>query len=523
MNMRQILTTLLLCLISLAAGADTLVTPPAGAESKSYYASAYSYAKSDNRAFNITIVRDGSDIYIKGLYPELPEAWISGKMGNDNVAKFPSGQYVGTVSPEMVDDSHETFEVYFYCSMDLNNARDLELAYNPDNDTYEATFQYVLFSEKDDIRARYEHMQNLNVFSGAHITTTKPENLKTANYRLQGYECSLGKDLEYGIEVGFAEGNEVYVRGISAEFPDAWVRGTREQTGNDAEIVRFMRNQYLGPYTLGEKTFDIWFTGINHDEAYFTEVIFDYKPSTGVFTQKEGNWLVINGDPVLWKWLNNMSNIELYPNNDEEEVDYYAMVTPPAGTNVVPFTATGSDCTYELEHGEELNPYTVNIGFCGNDCYVQGILTEMPEAWVRGKISEQEDGNVVLTLGSPQYMGKWYGSMDCWFMAVDDSGVYLQTEICFSYDKATGSFVQAPDTYIFLNDVFDSPSNMYLQAVKGLRLKGEIPEAIQQISADDRNMVDIDRTVRKVYNGKHIIIRRNTENFYLDGRRVHAL
>lgn len=513
--MKHLLTTLLLSLLCLAASADTLVTPPAGAEAKAYHAAAYSYAKGDNRAFTINILRDGDAVYIQGLYPELPEAWISGTMRPDNVAVFPSEQYLGTVDPAKVDDSHEVFDVYFFCSMDLNKARDLELSYNPLNDTYEATYQYILFSEKDDIRARYEHMQNLNVFSGAHITTTAPEGLRTLPYRLQGYECSIGKNLDYSIEVGFGDDSKVYVRGISDAFPEAWVRGTREPAGKDHETVRFMRNQYLGPYTLGGKTYDIWFTGIDHDEAYFTEVIFDYNTATGVFTQKEGNWLVINGDPVQWRWLNNMSDVELVPDESGEEVDHYALVTPPADLTTQTFSVSGRDCTFDFESGEALTPYEVKVGFSGNQCYIQGLFTDMQESWVRGEL-RSADGRLTLTIPSPQYLGKWFGAMDSWFMAVDETGVYADNAIRFTYDEAQGAFVQEPDTYIFLNDAFDVPSEMYLQALKDIVLAGQLPDAIHSPYAASAT----DARARKICTPEGIIIRQSGVNYRPDGRML---
>lgn len=513
--MKHLLTTLFLFFVCLAVGADTLVTPPAGAEGKTYHAAAYSYAKSDNRAFDITIVRDGDAIFIQGLYPELPEAWISGTMGSNNVAVFPSGQFLGTVKSEQVDDSHETFDVYFFCSTDLNKSCNLELSYNPDNDTYEATYQYILFSEKDNLRARFEHMQNLNVFSGAHITTTIPENLKTLPYRLQGYECSLGKDLEYSIEVGF-EGDYVYVRGISDAFPDAWVRGLRENVGEGIDVVTFMRNQYLGPYTLSGKVYDIWLTGIDHDEAYFTDVYFRYDTDTGVFNQIEGNWLVINGDPVQWRWLNNMSDVELIPDESGEIINHYALVTPPDGLEMTTFTISGLDCTFGLDKGEAITPYKVKAGFANDKCYIQGLYTDIPDAWICGLLSTK-DQQTTLTFPSSQYLGKWFDSVDCWMMAVDKTGTYMDAALVFTYNEDLGAFVQAPDTYVFFNDNFDSPSEMFLQAAKDLVLTGKIPEGIHGVYAEP----SADAPARKLYTPEGIIIRQGSTNYRPDGRILY--
>lgn len=475
--MKSIFTTLLLLLVSLAASAGTLVVPPAGIEGKAYYAAAYSYAKGDNRSFNINIARDGDAIYIQGLYPELPEAWMAGTMHSDNVAIFPSGQFLGTVRPEQVDDSHEVFDVYFYCSTDLNKAIDFELSYNPANDTYEATYQYLLFSEKDNIRARFEHMQNLNVFSGAHVQTAKPANLPTTPYRLHGYECSLGKNLDYPVEVGF-EGDDVYVRGISEVFPDVWVRGVREPAGKNFEIVRFMRNQYLGPYTLGSTTYDIWLTGIDHDNAYFTDVIFYLDPSTGVFSQQEGNWLVVNGDPVQWHWLNNMSDVTMEPDEGgaDDGGDVMALVVPPAGLTTTTFRVSGYDCSFGTP--EAIAGYDVELGIGASasgqeiEVYVCGLFTDIPDAWVKGTMALTPDGTPAsLTFASPQYLGKWYDSLDCWFMGVDASE--QMASLTFTYDAALGAFVQQEGTFAYFNDTATAPSPMALQMLAGLVLQSD--------------------------------------------------
>lgn len=466
--MRHFIITLLVSLIGvLSAAAAELVTPPAGAEAKAYHIMGYSFLTSDNKAYSINIVRTGADIYIQGLYDQLPDAWIKGTVhagstAGHEQAVFPSGQYLGTVDPSHVDDSHENFDVYFYCSTDLKTQRDFELDYTPANDTYEALFQYLLFSEADDIALRFDHLQNINIFSGRTELVTPPADMDVRPYTLCGYECSVGKDLEYSVQVGFAA-DKVYVQGISTAFPDSWIEGTLSDG-----VVTFMRNQYLGVYDKLSTPFDIWLTGINHDDAYFTDPVFDYDATKGTLTLREGLWLVVNGDPVLWKWLNNMNDVVLYPADDTPAVDYYALVTPPAEADVQTFTLTAND--YSFGSPDAVMPYDVDVAFASDGIYLRGLFSEIPEAWVYGTF----DGTL-LTLHSPQYLGQWFGVMDCWLMGSADDE---QADIVFTYDATRQAFVLADGLQLYFNDTYTEPSPMAFQMLGDVVLTGNLPVGI---------------------------------------------
>lgn len=309
---------------------------------------------------------------------------------------------------------------------------------------------------------------------------TPPADLATTTYRMEAFETSIGKNLDYQVQLGFA-GNDVWIQGISEAFPDSWVKG--EMEGNRLIIDM---DQYLGVYNLNGSDFNIWVTGINHDLARFEEPQFTYNPSTGIFTQIDGNWLVVNGSLTEWRWLNNMSEIMLSPVTDEEELtDHYALVAPPdadATFSTTTYTASGFD--YSFGAPEAIGEYPVELGFAptqgGHEVYLQGLFAEIPEAWIKGEATLSADGTpTVLTFPSPQYMGKWFGSLDCWLMGVDADEE--QTDITFTYDVTIGAFVLQPDVRIYFNDDYKAPSPMALQMLGGLMLKGDravLPDGI---------------------------------------------
>ena len=70
-----------------------IVTPPAGAEQMLYNFQGHDTYVDKDKAFEVFVVIDNSDIYIKGLSEYLTEGWVKGTMA-DGVATFPAA-YMG--------------------------------------------------------------------------------------------------------------------------------------------------------------------------------------------------------------------------------------------------------------------------------------------------------------------------------------------------------------------------------------------------------------------------------------------
>lgn len=304
---------------------------------------------------------------------------------------------------------------------------------------------------------------------------TPPADLTTTTYRMEAFETSVGKNLDYHVQLGFA-GNEVWIQGISEAFPESWVKGEME---GDRLIIGM--DQYLGIYDLNGTNYNIWVTGINHGLARFEEPQFTYNPNTGIFTQIDGNWLVVNGSLTEWKWLNNMSDIMLSPVTDEEElVDHYALVTPPdASATFSTTTLTASGFDYSFGAPEAIDEYPVDLAFAtatdgSHEVFIRGLFAEMPDAWIKGSATLSADGTPsVLHLASPQYLGKWFGALECWFMGVDADEE--PTSLTFTYDAALNAYVQQSNTLVYFNDDYKAPSPMAILMLGGLTLKGDHP------------------------------------------------
>ena len=78
--------------VAMKAAGD-IVTPPADAEQMLYSFNGFDTYISQNKTFEVFVVIDNNDIYIKGLSEYLTDAWVKGTIA-DGVATFPAA-YMG--------------------------------------------------------------------------------------------------------------------------------------------------------------------------------------------------------------------------------------------------------------------------------------------------------------------------------------------------------------------------------------------------------------------------------------------
>lgn len=74
--------------VAMKAAGD-IVTPPADAEQMLYSFNGFDTYISQNKTFEVFVVIDNNDIYIKGLSEYYPEGWVKGTIA-DGVATFPA-------------------------------------------------------------------------------------------------------------------------------------------------------------------------------------------------------------------------------------------------------------------------------------------------------------------------------------------------------------------------------------------------------------------------------------------------
>lgn len=108
---------------------------------------------------------DGDDIYVKGLFSQLPESWIKGEIEGDEI-RFSSGEYMGIVSMGkyygfMVCTSMEKKQTeYGYWYDELTYVDDIRLSYNKEANVIKApdNVAFVLSNYPNSINRYFEYV-----------------------------------------------------------------------------------------------------------------------------------------------------------------------------------------------------------------------------------------------------------------------------------------------------------------------------------------------------------------------------
>ena len=242
-------------------------------------------------------------------------------------------------------------------------------------------------------RADQAKMMKAAAPKAAGAVVTPPESLETQQYRLNGYifDGSSWATVNRPLQIGF-DGNDVYLQGFSVLLPEAWIVGT---LSDDGMTVTFPI-QYYGNY-YGE---DLYFYPV-------TPVGEDYEAIDAVFNFDEAaNYFTLQQDQVTY----------ILENFSDEELGYYYQydsemtITPDEGTVVAPegletqdYMLTGVYMGYYDDEGWfEGDPLigTAKVGFDGDDIYIQGLCSYLPNAWIKG----HRDGNTYV-FDNGQYFG----------------------------------------------------------------------------------------------------------------------
>ena len=232
------------------------------------------------------------------------------------------------------------------------------------------------------------------------------------------------------INVAFV-GADVYIQGLAYGQQNNWVKGTL--SGN---VITVPSGQYVGG---GE-----YLNGMANDGSWLENYTFTVDTEAGTIACEgyigESEYPTTNSLSCYWI-------APVFSVTAPED----PRVTPPDG--LVTETWTFAGYFYD---GEDDTPTekTLQIGFDGNDVYVQGIGNYMPEAWIKGTLSA--DGNSI-TFASGQYYGAYDDTYDLWFAVGDEDFNYLES-VTVAYDAVAGTITWPEDIYIFENGAADEIS-----------------------------------------------------------------
>lgn len=409
-------------------GGTTLVEAPADLETETYTAAGFSFMDYAQADFDVEVGMNGNNVYIKGLFRLCPDAWIKG-VKEGNTITFAKDQYMGEA--EMKDlytgESLGMWPVWLEYTVDFETYCDIVFTMNPETGVIDDAQGGILaFALNDDLDVadafQYLRLTPAGVIDESRQLVTPPATAEQWGVDISSFSISMDKQLS-NTGLMAIDSNDFYVLGLCPNV-GGWVKGT---LGADNKVT-FPKGQFVGTY-MG--VYDIWFMATNPtgEEGNICDAVATWDPAERTLTFSDDTWTLENANPVAMYYLDVYSDVFVEPMSEDR-----SLVIPPAGLETKAYeTTVASLGNYEYAQGS----YTVNIGFDGDDVYMQGLLYFAPSAWLKG--TRNADGS--LTFAKNQYLGTVQG-FDVYVVPCDDEENVLD-DFTFTYDEVN-------DTYYYI-------------------------------------------------------------------------
>ena len=105
------------------------------------------------------------------------------------------------------------------------------------------------------------------------------------------------------VKVAFV-GNEVYISGLTSNFPDAWIKGTLDGT-----TVTFSKLQFVGMYS---STMPIWAVGADSETGALQDFTMTYDAEAQTLTLDENQLLVFNAAEDRMYYISYIESLTIY-------------------------------------------------------------------------------------------------------------------------------------------------------------------------------------------------------------------
>lgn len=437
-----------------ADGDYTPVTPPSDLKTTEMPLEGLDLIDEETLDLTVNVGTSGSDVYVQGLVPLIPEAWVKGTM-EDGIVTF---------QPQFVGDIDGIDPCFLMSCDDEDNLLPFVMFYDAELNAYDAEGLMLLYPNTEELD--YDFVQGL--YLGIHIgdrpdVVTPPEELETTKMRFSGLNYDDEK-VSGKVYVGF-DGKDVYIQNLVSQVSDAWIKGTL----NDARTqVTFPCGQYVGVSEY-EAT-PVYIVG-SEDGEELSDITFNYDASNNSFESL--SYLIINAkkdDFYFYDYFQPGLVIE-------EPTGYSAtLVEVPEDLKTEVYLFVGTDIYEEEEVIKE-----VNVGFYGeNEVYIQGLSDYVEDAWVKGELN---DG--VLTIP-----GWLLGEYDSMYGLLD----IVLNPATFTYDKDNNTFTTDGFTSFSeeMNSNMDEYANVVLTKIVEKPAMPKQPEILEYIEAEYGNSVKME-------------------------------
>lgn len=238
------------------------------------------------------------------------------------------------------------------------------------------------------------------------------------------------------IDIVFGENNKVYFKQPLSKLEiNSWIEGTLSEDGKTITVPMGQNVAYDAEVnnviTLAVLDYDDEyeeFTVRNNAQNVQFSVTEDKISLIGTSTYVVFGAIYANSQ----NWAGYADYSSIYtPTTQAEDV----LVELPAGveTQVYTFEANGYDGT--------AFKYNVNVGVDGNDIYMQGLFSDVPQSWIKGT----RNGNSV-TFAQDQFIGNVAGRPN--YMAGAFTNAEGKKEICdfvLNYDEASDTYTNSTE------------------------------------------------------------------------------
>lgn len=409
------------------------VTPPAGMEVKEYPISAIEYMNEEDHTYSsmVNVGFDGNDVYIQGIDKFLPAAWIKGTLDGSTVT-FPV-QYIGT-------DPAQRRHFLTSWKVGVGGVDDVKLNYYADLDAFEST-SAVLINSNPTFNNYYAYYRSMYIGDRPDVPVL-PDGVQARRMTMTGKIDNTGfyaSPFTRIIEIA-QDGNSMYIKGMSADLPEAWVIGTI-----DGDKVTIPSGTFMG---FGEASAVYLHGGERHSDGkdYFRDnIVFNYDDTNDTYTCDHIIFECSARVPRTYSWKYSAgTKIYFDPNapsgadpDDLEQVSYIYK-------GKVAFGKTDDYKNYTNGEFER----EVKMAFDGNLVYIKGISLECPDGWIKGELADN-----TVTFSNAQQQGTYNGASI--YICGFDMMAWKNTDLTMSFN---------PDTkeYSFTQDmtVSTDPSNV---------------------------------------------------------------
>ena len=241
------------------------------------------------------------------------------------------------------------------------------------------------------------------------------------------------------VNVAF-DGDDIYIQGMAYWFKDAWIKGSISEN-----TATFASGQYIGTDEYGDE-----FIVGSADGQTISDIVFAYDATEGVLTASTSYILESTAadalSPVCY-WYS--------PTFSKEEPAAPEVVVVPEGLVAEEYAISARNYKDDADVTG-----SVFIGFDGNDVYIQGLSTMLPEAWVKGTLE-----GTTITFAKGQYFGNYADMYDVYL------NVLVGADVVFDYDATAGTLTAQNQFFLVDN------SEYYFDSYRGAVIKKVIEKA----------------------------------------------